>query len=197
MKNGIKILLVSDALVNLGLGMIGPIYAIFVAEIGGDLLDASWAYFTYMFTSGFIMYILSFWENKIHHKERLVALGYSLTAIGSLGYVFVYDQFTLLIVQTVLGFAGAILNPAFDAIYAHYTEKEEEASDWGTWEAMGFITTALAALIGGYMADLFGFKVLFIIMFIFSVIGALFSLNLLRNKDYLNYTKKNKKKISS
>lgn len=41
MKKGIKVLLISDAWINLAVGMIGPIYAIFVDEIGGGILDAS------------------------------------------------------------------------------------------------------------------------------------------------------------
>jgi len=52
MKRGLRFLLIADAWVNLALGMIGPIYAIFVEQIGGDILDASWAYFTYMLTAG-------------------------------------------------------------------------------------------------------------------------------------------------
>ena len=186
MKNGIKILLASDSLINLGLGLIGPIYAIFVAQIGGDILDASWAYFAYMFTSGFLMYILSFWEDRIKHKEKLVTIGYLITAFGCLGYLFVNDQISLLVVQVILGIAAAILSPAFDAIFSHYTEEEKEASNWGAWEALGFITTAFSALIGGYIAEFYGFKVVFILMAILSIIGALISFNLLRDKEYLN-----------
>jgi len=39
MRNGLKILIIADAWANLALGMIGPIYAIFVGQIGGDILD--------------------------------------------------------------------------------------------------------------------------------------------------------------
>ena len=186
MKRGIKFLLIADSLINLSLGMIGPIYAIFVERIGGDILDASWAYFVYMFSSGLIMFLISKWEDHIKHKEKLVFLGYFLTSMGCLSYIFVYNQLTLLVTQVVLGIATALLNPAFDALYSHYIIKKEEASDWGSWESLGYIVTAIAALVGGYLVTYLSFKYLFFVMFLVSLIGAFVSLNLFRNKNYLN-----------
>lgn len=55
MKRGLRFLLIADTWATLAIGMLGPIYAIFVEEIGGDLLDASWAYFAFMITSGILM----------------------------------------------------------------------------------------------------------------------------------------------
>jgi len=180
MQRGIKILLVADAWANLALGMIGPIYAIFVEKIGGDILDASWAYFVFTFTSGVVMYLISRWENRVYHKERLIAIGYGITAIGCFSYIFVNSQFTLLVTQVILGFSVAIISPAFDALYAHYVNVKSDASDWGAWEAMGYLVAALAALAGGYIAYGFGFRALFITMFIFALLGAVASLGLLR-----------------
>jgi MFS family permease len=186
MKRGLKVLLFSDAFMNLALGMIGPIYAIFVEQIGGDILDASWAFFTYMFTAGIVMYLISKWEDRIKQKEKLIFIGYALSSIGCFFYIFVYNQFTLLITQIVLGLSIAILTPAFDSVYSHYVIKKEEASNWGIWESMSYIVTAIAAIIGGYIADLYGFRVLFVIMFIISLFATFKSVSLFKKKKDLN-----------
>lgn len=188
MKKGIKFLLLSDTWTTLALGMIGPIYAIFVSEMGGDILDASWSYFAFMFTSGFVMYIISHWEDKIKHKEKLVTIGYSLTALGALSYFFVYNQLTLVITQIILGFAEAIQIPAYDALYSNYLNKKKSASEWGDWESMKYMVTALSVIIGGYIAARLGFKALFIVMFVISLLSVLTSLNMFRKKKYLNST---------
>jgi hypothetical protein len=43
-NKSIKILLFSNALVLVSAAMLGPIYAIFVEKVGGDILDASFAF---------------------------------------------------------------------------------------------------------------------------------------------------------
>ncbi|PIR87446.1 MAG: hypothetical protein COU11_00305 [Candidatus Harrisonbacteria bacterium CG10_big_fil_rev_8_21_14_0_10_49_15] len=185
MKRGLKILLWADAWADFGIGMLGPIYAIFVEDIGGDILDASWAYFAFMITAGLVMYLISRWENHVLHKEKLVVIGYCLTAVGALGYYFVDTQAGLLVVQVILGVSMAVLSPAFDALYSHYVVNKHEASDWGAWEAMGYMVAALAAVVGGYVVDSFGFRPLFLLMFGAALVGAIISFSLFKNKHFL------------
>ncbi|USN53849.1 MAG: MFS transporter [Candidatus Nomurabacteria bacterium] len=186
MKRGIKVLLISDAWINLALGMIGPIYAIFVEDIGGDLLDASWAYSVYMITAGVVMFLLGKWEDRAKHKEKFVVIGYALISLACFMYIFVNSQIMLLFTQAVLGLSLAVLSPSFDAIYSHFVKRKEEASNWGIWEAMSYVVTAIAAIIGGYVADGFGFRTLFIVMFVISLFGTSYSMHLYRGKKYLN-----------
>lgn len=186
MKKGLKILLLADMWATLAIGMIGPIYAIFVEEIGGDVLDASWAYFAFMITSGVIMYLISHWEDRVKHKEKLVIIGYSLSAIGFLSYYFVNSQMSLIITQIILGLSEAILIPAYDAMYSGYLDKNKEASEWGDWESMRYIVTAISAIIGGYIVHAYNFKVLFLVMFGTSIFSIITSVWLFKTKKYLN-----------
>jgi MFS family permease len=186
MKRGLKYLLLMDGWATLALGMLGPIYAIFVFQIGGDILDASWAYFAFLISSGIAMYLISHWEDKIKKKERLVTAGYVLMAIGCLSYFFVYNQTTLIITQIILGLSEAVLVPAYDALYSKYLDKGKEASEWGNWESMGYFVSAISVVVGGYIAYTLGFKTLFIVMFVIALVSVASSLTLYKKKKYLN-----------
>ncbi len=186
MKRGIKVLLLSDTWATLGLGMIGPIYAIFVEGIGGDILDASWAYFAFLISSGIVMYLISHWEDRVKHKERLVTIGYCLAAFGALSYYFVDSQLTLVLTQIILGLSEAILVPAYDALYSKYLSQTNAASEWGNWESMRYIVTAASVLTGGYLVYNFGFKILFLVMFGISLLSVFTSLYLYKGKKYLS-----------
>lgn len=186
MKKGLKLLLVIDSFITLSLAMLGPIYALFVAEIGGDLLDASMAYFFFMLSSGLMIFVISKFEDTIKKKEYFITIGYLLTSIGAYAYIFVYNQFTLILVQILLGIAEAIQLPAYDSVYSHYIDKNKEASQWGNWEALTYITTAFGALIGGYLATIYGFSILFVFMGTLCFVGTLLSLKLFKSKKILN-----------
>jgi MFS family permease len=185
MRNAIKILLFADAWCGFALGMIGPIYAIFVEGIGGSILDASWAYFAFMVSQGLALFALGHAEDRTIRRERYVTGGYALIALSCLMYLVVYDQTTLVITQVVAGLGGAVLSPAFDSLYGEHVDKKHEASEWGYWEGMGYLVTAAGAITGGYIAHLYGFRTLFLYMFAVSFVSVLVSLNLWRGEKYL------------
>jgi len=185
MKRAIAILLWADMWATFAASMIGPIYAIFIGQIGGDLLDASWAYFSFMITGGLGMYLISKWEDRVKHKEKLLFLGYALGSLGLLSYVFVDSKATLIITQIILGISEAIIVPAWDAFYVHYLNRSHEGSEWTNWTSSRYVATAISVLIGGYIAATMGFKALFIVMFLLSLMAGFASLKLFRNPHWL------------
>jgi hypothetical protein len=83
-----KILLISDAFYLLSGGLLGPIYALFVDRIGGDLLDASFTSALFLLTAGVVVLVLGLWEDKSKHQRKFVIAGYGLGVMGTFGYLF-------------------------------------------------------------------------------------------------------------
>ncbi|MBW2963362.1 MFS transporter [Candidatus Woesearchaeota archaeon] len=182
MKKWLKVLLAADFFLLLSMGMIIPIYAIFVEKIGGDVLAASGAWAVFTFTSGILIWLFGLWGDKVKHLEKMIFFGYLIRSFAFLGYFFVSNQYHLFFVQTVLGVGVAASLPAYDGLYSRMLSKGKFASEWGTWEGMNLIVAAIAAIIGGTIAKYLGFKTLFIIMFVSGLIGALISLFLMSKK---------------
>jgi len=174
----LKILLCIQALFALAGGLFGPLYAVFVEEIGGDLLTAGSAYFLFALTVGILIFFISRWEDHVKHKEKLIIIGFGLSALGFLGYNFVFEQIGLFIVQIIFGLGEAVCAPAWDGLYSKYLDKGKFISEWGLYESLNYIIIALGALAGGVIAEFFGFRILFVIMFIISIIGLLISFTL-------------------
>ena len=185
MKRGTALLLLTDSWFTMALGMLGPIYALFIQEIGGDLLDASLAYFIFMLTSGIVIYLVGLWEDKYDHKEKFVVVGYFLSSMGVGMYIFVNDTNMLFLTQLILGLSQALAYPAYSALYTDYLDKKKVASEWGAWSSMWYIVTAIAALIGGFIANSYGFKTLFVVMFLVSLLSSFTSLILLKKRNLM------------
>ncbi len=171
MKKWLKVLLAADFFIILAMGMIAPIYAVFVENIGGDILDAGSTWAIFALTAGILVYIIGKWEDKDKHYAKMLFVGYSLRSLGFVGYMFVQNTYQLFAVQVLFGISMAVATPSFDALFSSYLDKGKYATEWGVWEAMNMIVSAVAALIGGVIAKYFGFNTLFMIMFICGLIG--------------------------
>jgi len=174
----IKILLMADACFIFTTGLFVPIYAVYVAGIGGDLLDAGWAWAAFSLTLGIAIYLLSRWENKHKHYEQCIIGGYALRTLAIFGYLFVQNPIHLIIVQIFFGLGEAFTVPAFDTLFSKSVDPNKEAEEWGDWESMYYMITALSAVIGAGVATALGFHTLFIFMFGVSVIGLVLSIRL-------------------
>lgn len=176
-----KILLISDAFYILAGALLGPIYALYVEEIGGDLLDASSSFAFFMLTAGVVVYLLSLWEDKSRHRRKFVIAGYGMGVIGYLGYLFVSSPAALFIVQMILGLSAALKDPAYDALFSD-SGKKHLVLAWGEWEAMDYIVWGLGALIGGFLAKYFGFQILLYFMFSMSILSFIISMLIMRSR---------------
>lgn len=161
-SNPLRILLLTNGLVLVAGAMLGPIYALFVGTIGGDLLDASLTGGMFALAGGLTTLFVGKFVDRFEEDELIVAFGYMMMGIGFLLYTFVDSLMFLLVVQIIIGFSEAIYSPAFDATFTKHTSAKRVGIQWGTWEAMNYFTAAIGAAVGGIIATLWGFDVIFI-----------------------------------
>lgn len=160
----LRILLVTNALVWIARYMLGPIYALYVEEVGGDLLDAGLTGAVFALSAGLTVLVSANYADKIRESKSILAIGYAAMGIGFLLYLFVDSMATLLMVQVIIGFGEAFYSPAFDSLYSSHLNRHKRARQWGVWEAMFYFTSAGGAAIGAYIASSFGFHALFYTM---------------------------------
>ena len=154
--------------------MLGPIYALFVERVGGDLMDASIAGGIFAFVAGLTSLVSGKYSDKIKENELIVVLGYSIMGVGFLLYFWVNSVIFLFVVQAIIGLGEAIYSPAFDAVYSKHLDGHKSGRQWGAWESMNYFTTAIGAVVGGSLVTLFGFQPLFVIMAMLCFSSALY-----------------------
>ena len=178
MHKQLKLFLAMETFFVLALGMFGPIYAIFVQKIGGGILDVGTAWSIYMIVSGVGIYLMGKLHD-IHQRDKLfIILGYSLVSIGYIGYYFVSNVAQLFFIQVIIGLSSVISVPAMYSFYSKYVDKRKFASEWAAWDSLYRILQGAMALVGAFLAKLYGFKALFLTMFLLSLIGLCFATRL-------------------
>ncbi|MBI4032649.1 MFS transporter [Candidatus Berkelbacteria bacterium] len=173
-NRALRILLATSGAVMLAGAMLGPIYALFVEEIGGDLLDASLTGSIFALAAGLTTLVAGRIADRVKREELIIAGGYAVMGIGYFLYLLVDSIWTLFAVQVVIGFAEASFFPAYDALYSRHMALKKAGTEWGTWEALSYFATAAGALAGGIIASLYGFPVIFLLMGTLCLLAAFF-----------------------
>jgi MFS family permease len=163
-NRALRVLLITNGLVLLAGAMLGPIYALFVNKIGGDLLDASLTGSFFALAAGLTTLVAGRFADKNKREGLIVGLGYLIMGIGFLLYLFVNSIWFLFGVQVLIGFAEAFYSPAFDSLYSKHSTKTKLGREWGAWESINYFSIAVGGIIGGIIANSFGFNAIFIIM---------------------------------
>ncbi|MCA9358731.1 MFS transporter [Candidatus Kaiserbacteria bacterium] len=172
LNRSLRILLATNALILMSGAMLGPILAIFVKDIGGDLLDASFAAATFAIVAGVTTLLMGRWSDKVKESELIIVVGYLLIGIAFFLFLFVDSVADLLFVQVIIGLGEAIYSPAFDSVYTKHLTDGKTGSGWGAWEAMNYFMITAGATVGGFIASRYGFDPLFIIMSVLSITAA-------------------------
>lgn len=149
--------------------MLGPIQAIYVTKIGGDLLDASFAAATFAVVAGTTTLLIGRWTDRVKENELIIVVGYLIIGTAFFLFLTVDSVADLLFVQVLIGLGEAVYSPAFDAVYTRHLTDGKTGSGWGAWEAMNYFMITAGATIGGFVASRYGFDPLFIIMGTLSV----------------------------
>lgn len=179
MHRVLKVLISSSIFFNFAAGMFGPIFAIFVQRIGGDVLIASSSWAIYTAAVGILILVFGRFEDKLN-KRKVFVTGRALNVVAISGYFFVQSPLHLFVVQGILGIAIAMMNPTFEALYSRGIRRGHEAFEWSVWEGSINLVIAGAAVLGGIIVTLFGFKTLFAIMTVVSFLSFIASTFLLK-----------------
>jgi hypothetical protein len=180
LSNVSKMLLWGANIWFFGEGLLGPLFAVFTEKIGGNILDVSWAWSTFLIVTGvfYIIFGKIIVHNKINHSKMLV-ISYGLNAIFTFGYLLVKTPVELFFIQVGLGICEAIGSPLWDTLYAKSIHESHAAYAWGLAGGQSQIVTGIATLIGGFTAYYFSFEALFIAMGTVQIIATLIQARLL------------------
>lgn len=170
-NKSLRILVATNSLVILSSAMLGPIYAAFIAENGGSIVDAGVTFAAFAITAGFVSFASGYFSDKLS-KRWVVVTGYSLMALGLVGYIFVDSLIAIMLLQILIGSGEAIYSPAFDALYSEHLDAKNYGEEWGTWEASNYFMLGIGSIVGASIVSLAGFDLMFAAMACLNIFSA-------------------------
>lgn len=177
----IRTLLVSESIWSFGSGLFFPIFAIFSAQVGGDIIDAGIAAAIFLFVTSVLEYPIGKLLSKYNEKYFIVA-DYFLEALVFVGYIFVNNPIQLFVLQAILGLANAIGDPAWESLYGRSAANVNSGKLWADSHMYVGIFNSFGILLGAFLVNIYGFSAVFAIGALFSLIAGIISIKYIKSK---------------
>ena len=179
----IRVLILSDFFLFSGVGLMSPIFAVFITEQikGGSISVAGFAAAIYLMCKSLLpIPIARFMDIQRGEKDdfRVMMFGPIVMALVPFVYLFVRLPWELYVVQAIYGIGAAFAFVSWQAIFTRHVDKEDVALEWGVYNTLTDLGGAAAAGIGGAIAQALGFHLLFILtgVILLCGVGALFGI---------------------
>lgn len=173
----VRMLILSDMVWYGALGLLGPVFAIFIVDFidGGSATVAGIAASIYLITKSVMQVPAATIVDRIKGELDdywVMCIGSVLAAILPIFYLFVNTPGELYFIQFLYGIFLAATFPSYMAIFTRHVDKHKEATSWGVYYTLNDFTAAVAASVGGVLAETVGFHTLIVIVVLISLTGA-------------------------
>ena len=150
--------------------LLGPLYALYVGDIKSGPLAVSFSWAVFILAASLFLAILSAYGDRLKNRELAVCVSFLIRSIAWFGMAFITTFIQLLVVQVVLALGDALGGPTFDALIAEHLDKNKHVHDYADWRILAYLAMGVGTLAGGYLMDIYGFKILFMSMSVLALI---------------------------
>jgi len=174
MNKKLLLLILSDVLILSSFGLIGPIFAIFIIENleGGSIVAAGLSTTIFLVVKSAVQMPLSkYFIDKEKHKTRSLLLGTLLIIAVPFIYIAAKSVYAIYLAQAIYGLGAAMAYPSWFSLFTTYMDKKHKGFEYTLWSTSIGVGTALTAYFGAKIADVLGFKTLFLVVGIVALMG--------------------------
>lgn len=133
-----------------------------VKELGGGLATQQWVIDAYMITLGSLM-LLAGSLSDLFGRKKILTIGLVLFGVTSLLCAVAPNASFLIVARGLQGLAGALLVPSSLALIISTFSGPAQSKAIGTWTAWTGIAFVIGPLLGGFLVDVWSWRLIFII----------------------------------
>jgi DHA1 family quinolone resistance protein-like MFS transporter len=185
MDRTVKLLMISDIFVITGLGLIQPVFAIFIKDglSGGTIVAAGIASMLYLVTKSIVQLPFSRYVDSHDDKVTWLIVGTFLIALVPFLYIAARDITAVYAAQVVFGLGSGLAMPTWLGLWSVHLDKKHESFEWSVYSTLTGLGTAATALVGSAIAEFAGFVYTFAIVGAMSLLGCVILFGLERRRE--------------
>lgn len=183
----LRALILSDLFLLGSFGLVQPIFAVFMLNniIGASLVAIGVAASIPLITKALVQIFIAIWTDaETGNKRELFTLfiGSILMSLVPFGFAISTSLTHIYLLQLVYGLGTALVYPGWIVIFSRYSRDEKRGYEWSVYSSVISLGTAATAFLGGYMAETYSFRYIFIVVGLLSFVGTSFVVHVFRQE---------------
>jgi len=181
----IKYLILSDLIFWSGWGLLSPIFAVFVVKNieGGSLAVVGLASGIYWILKSLLRVPIGIFLDSRKGEEDdfwFLFFGLILSSLVPFGYLMAKYPFHIYLLQILQAFGMAMALSGWTAIFTRHIDQGKEATEWGLDATFVGLGIGISGILGGMIAQIFGFKTVFVLVGILGLLAAILLFGILK-----------------
>ena len=181
----IKYLILSDLIFWSGWGFLSPIFGVFVVKNieGGDLSVVGLASGIYWILKSILRIPIGIFLDSRKGEEDdfwFLFFGLILSSLVPFGYLMARYPHHIYLLHSLQALGMAMVLSGWTAIFTRHIDQGREATEWGLDATFVGLGIGVSGIFGGMIAQIFGFKTIFVIVGILGLSSAILLLGILK-----------------
>jgi DHA1 family multidrug resistance protein-like MFS transporter len=178
--NGVLLLfLLAMILANTGGNMYGPLMPLYLKSFNASVAQIG-LFFSISAIIPLALQILGGWVSDTVGRLRAIAFGSIAGICAYTALILAPTWQWLLLAMAFQAVGGALVAPSFDAFIAEHSSQENRARVFGISQSLFMIVGVVGPVLGGWLADGYGFRLMLIIAAALYVIAAFIRIGMAR-----------------
>jgi MFS family permease len=176
----VKYFVLTDLTLLAGWGLIEPVLSVFILKNipGATLTTVGISTAVYWLTRCLLQLPIANYLDRTEGENddfRSLIAGLLLLSVSAFSFILVDRTWQLYLIQAIHAIGFAFYVPAWSGIFSRHLDRDRMSFDWSLDSTAIGLSTGIAGLTGGILANQFGFTVNFALASVFSL-GAAFLL---------------------
>lgn len=181
----IKYLIFSDLIFWSGWGLLSPIFGVFLIKNiqGANLGMIGLASAIYWILKSLLRIPIGIFLDSRKGEEDdfwFLFFGLIFTSLVPFGYLIAQACWHIYLLQILQAFGMAMTLSGWTAIFSRHLDEGKEATEWGLDATLVGLGIGISGALGGMIAQVFGFKVIFVLVGSLGILSALVLLGILK-----------------
>ena len=174
----VRFFVLSDLLLISGWGLVGPIFAVFIIDsiAGATLVTVGIGASIYWITRSLIQMPIAYYLDKFKgEKDDFYVLigGFLIVSLAAFSFMFIREVWQFYLIQFLHALGFGMYVPSWTGIFSRHVERDHSAFIWSLDNTVIGLAAGVTGVLGGVLAQEFGFSVVFFFAGLFTLFAAL------------------------